>query len=152
MPIEDRLAIDLGDAAGWVACFTPDGEFAIDGAGAWTESVHDIKVGASRGEAELLAFAQHVVSGPRVRHWSGNRVLTGGRDGDPQCESEIVPFGFGQGASSMISPMEVKVGASGSRGTRTARATKLMAWYQPQRRSRSSRLSSVNVVARSFQR
>jgi hypothetical protein len=33
-----NLAIDLRDAAGSVACFTSDGEFAIDEVGPWTES------------------------------------------------------------------------------------------------------------------
>jgi hypothetical protein len=71
-----NLAIDLGDPAGWVSCFAPGGEFAIENVGPWSASALGLAPGRWSGEAELMAFASRVTSGRRVRHWSANRLLT----------------------------------------------------------------------------
>lgn len=76
-----NLAIDLGDPAGWVACFSPDGELAIGEVGPWAAANFGLEQGRWRGPRELLAFATAVTSGRRFRHWSHNRVLTAASDG-----------------------------------------------------------------------
>jgi hypothetical protein len=76
-----NLAIDLGDPAGWVACFSPDGELAIGEVGPRAAANFGLAEGRWRGPAELLAFATAVTSGRRFRHWSYNRVLTAAGDG-----------------------------------------------------------------------
>lgn len=75
-----NLAIDLGDPAGWVSCFLPDGEFEIVAVGARTAAVRSLVPGCWRGQTELMEFATTVAGGMPCRHWSYNRRLT--PDGD----------------------------------------------------------------------
>jgi len=71
-----NLAVDLGDPAGWVSCFLPDGEFEIVAVGARTAAVRSLVPGCWRGEAELMEFAMTVAGSMPCRHWSYNRLLT----------------------------------------------------------------------------
>jgi hypothetical protein len=71
-----NLAVDLGDPAGWVSCFLPDGEFEIVAVGARTAAVRSLVPGCWRGEAELMEFATTVAGSVPCRHWSYNRLLT----------------------------------------------------------------------------
>lgn len=75
-----NLAIDLGDAQGWAECYTEDGEFRTEPGGPWSESRGMTRL-AVQGQAELLAFAEAVTAGGKVRHWSTNRVVTQTADG-----------------------------------------------------------------------
>jgi hypothetical protein len=76
-----NLAIDLGDPAGWVACYTPDAEFEIVAVGARTAACRPLAPGCWRGETELLAFATGVAGVMPCRHWSYNRLLSPASDG-----------------------------------------------------------------------
>jgi hypothetical protein len=71
-----NLAVDLGDPAGWVSCFLPDGEFEIIEVGPRTAAVRRLAPGCWRGEAELTQFATTVAGVAPCRHWSYNRLLT----------------------------------------------------------------------------
>src|ERR1700761_9366139 len=71
-----NLAIDLGDPAGWVSCYTPDGEFEIVAVGARTAARRPLAPGCWRGEGELMAFATTVAGAEPCRHWSYNRLLS----------------------------------------------------------------------------
>lgn len=71
-----NLAVDLGDPAGWVSCFLPDGEFEITAVGPRTAASRALVPGRWRGEAELTEFARTIATGAPCRHWSYNRLLT----------------------------------------------------------------------------
>ena len=75
-----NLAVDLGDPAGWVSCFLPDGEFEIVAVGARTAAVRSLVPGCWRGEAELTKFATTVAGSSPCRHWSYNRLLASADD------------------------------------------------------------------------
>jgi hypothetical protein len=76
-----NLAVDLGDPAGWVSCFLPDGEFEIVAVGARTAAVRSLAPGRWCGQAELMEFATTVAASAPCRHWSYNRLLTPVGDG-----------------------------------------------------------------------
>lgn len=72
--LEDQLAIrtltaqynrafDRGEADAWVACFTEDGEFELDG-----------RV-VARGAEELGAFARRMIPRLRVRHCTTDAII-----------------------------------------------------------------------------
>jgi ketosteroid isomerase-like protein len=72
-----NLAIDLGDAEGWVACFTDDGVFRCTGL------ADDSPLGGTyRGRDELAAYARthYGIMRGRARHWNANLLIEG--DGD----------------------------------------------------------------------
>ena len=72
-----NLAIDLGDADAWVACFTHDGVFRCTGL------PDDNPLGGTfEGSDELSAYARThdgIMKG-RARHWNANLLIEG--DGD----------------------------------------------------------------------
>ncbi len=57
-------AIDSGDGAGWVRCFSPDAVFTSP-------------AGTFRGSAELEGFAAWYSPLMKGRHWTNNLVLEG---------------------------------------------------------------------------
>ena len=61
-------AIDLGDAEGWAATFTPDGVFNGGGGG------------PQQGTEALVGFAKGFAANVKGRHWTNNLVVEG--DGD----------------------------------------------------------------------
>jgi hypothetical protein len=61
-------AIDFGDAAGWVACFTPDGFFSAGTA-------------TFVGSEQLSGFATDYNSRAQARHWTNNLILEETLDG-----------------------------------------------------------------------
>jgi uncharacterized protein (TIGR02246 family) len=69
-----NLAIDLGDAAGWAACFTPDGVFECTGLpdGSPLGGRHE-------GAEALVAYAttHYAKAKARARHWNANLVIDG---------------------------------------------------------------------------
>ncbi len=69
-----NMAIDLGDAEGWAATFTPDGVFLCTG-------VPDGSPfgGRHEGTAELIAYAKthYGAAKGRARHWNANLVIDG---------------------------------------------------------------------------
>ena len=69
-----NLAVDLGDVDAWVAAFTPDGQFVVDGHAAWA---HEAQIPAVdlRGHAALRGFMTDVTEERHVRHWTNNLVL-----------------------------------------------------------------------------
>lgn len=80
LSIEDQLAIqqlyarynhaiDSGNAAGWAACFTPDGVFDSGAAGNF------------KGTEALTAFATGFAQRLKARHWTNNLVVDGDGSG-----------------------------------------------------------------------
>jgi SnoaL-like domain len=72
-----NLAIDLGDAEGWAATFTPDGVFRCTG----LPEANPLG-GRYEGTDELIAYATThfgIYTG-RARHWNANLLIDG--DGD----------------------------------------------------------------------
>jgi hypothetical protein len=69
-----NLAIDLGDAEGWAATFTPDGVFRCTGL-----PEHHPLGGRYEGTEELIAYAKtnHAIAKGRARHWNANLVIDG---------------------------------------------------------------------------
>jgi hypothetical protein len=69
-----NLAIDLGDAEGWAATFTPDGVFRCTG-------VPDGSPlgGRHEGTDALVAYAttHYGIAKGRARHWNANLVIDG---------------------------------------------------------------------------
>jgi ketosteroid isomerase-like protein len=74
LSVEDRLditqlyarynhAIDSGDAAGWAACFLPDGTFSSPA------------TGRVAGTAALEGFAANFAKNVRARHWTNNLLI-----------------------------------------------------------------------------
>ena len=72
-----NLAIDLGDAEGWAATFTPDGVFQCSGLPEGSPLG-----GRYEGTAALVAYAKvnHRIAKGRARHWNANILIEG--DGD----------------------------------------------------------------------
>jgi len=69
-----NLAIDLGDADGWVACFTPEGVFECTGV------PEDSPFGGRHEGAEALrayAVRHFGVAKGRARHWNWNLAIDG---------------------------------------------------------------------------
>ena len=77
---EDRFAIkqlfarycaclDLGDAAGWAQCFTPDGEFGV-------RNMHKGRIRLESHCAEVFA-RRRANPWANVQHWNGNVILDG---------------------------------------------------------------------------
>jgi ketosteroid isomerase-like protein len=62
-----NMAIDMGDAEGWAACFTPDGVFQ-------TFNGHDALVGFINTWKERM-------KGGNMRHWNSNLAITPSADG-----------------------------------------------------------------------
>ncbi len=69
-----NTAIDLGDAAGWAACFTPDGVFECSGLPEGSPFG-----GRYEGPEVLRDYAtmHHTVSKGRARHWNANMLIEG---------------------------------------------------------------------------
>lgn len=69
-----NLAIDLGDAEGWAATFTPDGVFRCTGL-----PEGNPLGGRHEGTEELVAYARrhHRIAKGRARHWNANLVIDG---------------------------------------------------------------------------
>jgi hypothetical protein len=64
-----NFAVDLGDAAGWAACFTPDGAFECVGLPEGSPLG-----GRYEGTDALVAYAtgHYVVAKGHARHWNWN--------------------------------------------------------------------------------
>jgi hypothetical protein len=69
-----NMAIDLGDAEGWAATFTPDGVFRCTGVPEGSPFG-----GRYEGTDELIAYAKtHFgVAKGRARHWNANLLIEG---------------------------------------------------------------------------
>lgn len=69
-----NFAIDFGDVAEWVACFTPDGAFECSG----LPEGH-VQGGRHVGPVELAAYAEahSRVSQGTARHWNWNLMIEG---------------------------------------------------------------------------
>jgi len=72
-----NFAIDLGDADGWAACFTPEGVFQCSGLPEGSPFG-----GRHEGSAALLAYAKthYGKAKGHARHWNWNLEIDG--DGD----------------------------------------------------------------------
>jgi hypothetical protein len=69
-----NFAIDLGDADGWVACFTPDGVFECSGV------AEDNPFGGRYEGAEALrdyAVKHYRIAKGHARHWNWNLQIDG---------------------------------------------------------------------------
>ncbi len=71
-------AIDSGDGAGWVRCFSP-------------EAVFTSPAGTFRGSAELEGFAAWYSPLMKARHWTNNLLLEGG-DKTAECSCYLILF------------------------------------------------------------
>jgi ketosteroid isomerase-like protein len=67
-----NFAVDLGDAEGWAACFTPDGVFRCTPEGGPLTGRHE-------GRDALVAYARthFEISKGRARHWNWNLEIDG---------------------------------------------------------------------------
>jgi hypothetical protein len=97
-----NLAIDLGDAQGWVDCFTDDGEFVVEPGGEWSAS-RGTTSSATSGKDDLLTLAKAIIAGPSLRHWSANRVLTETEDGVDSVSYMTILFLDGPLADQLLS-------------------------------------------------
>jgi hypothetical protein len=89
-----NLAIDLGDAEGWAATFTPDGVFQCSGLPEGSPLG-----GRYEGTAELVAYARtHFgIYAGRARHWNANLVIDGdGETATMRCYLLALTAGSGR--------------------------------------------------------
>jgi hypothetical protein len=63
-----NVASDAGDAAAWVACFTPDGAFESIG-------VESEPVRIEGPDLHAFAERQHAINQGRGRHWTNNEII-----------------------------------------------------------------------------
>jgi len=128
-----NLSIDLGDAEGWAATFTPDGVFRCTGLPQGSPLG-----GCYEGTDELVSYAKsHFgLAKGRARHWNANLVIEGdGETATMRCYLLALTAASGKlaGTTGIYEAAYARSTVSGGSSSATSRSTTWRPEWTPER-------------------